>query len=72
MVKRFEKYFDAWYVYFTAEPPQFKKKRLWGFEKFVFLIMSTTLGKMYALSLDLLSHSYKLDVSISNLRVVGW
>ena len=36
MVKRFEKYFDAWYVYFTAEPPQFNKKRLWGFEKFVF------------------------------------
>ena len=52
--------------------PNLIKKGYGDLKNLCFLIMSTTLGKMYALSLDLLSHSYKLDVSISNLRVVGW
>ena len=48
MVDSFETYSVACYAYFTAE------QTLGQFENLVFVIMSTILGKIYALSLELL------------------
>ena len=41
MMNVFETEFNAWYLYSTAEPYQFKKKTLGRFENLVFVIMST-------------------------------